>query len=197
MSLFEKKTGVAAFVDGIGRTANGFVAGLAAGAIASYVMNQYQAIEGKPVAVRKREAAEAASAAQSNSGGGPQKQSQAGGEDNAPVAVAQAASRNLFEHELTGDEKPAAGAAVHYGYGAAVGGLYGGLAEVVPAVGLGLGIPYATLLWLLGDEIAVPALGLSKPPTEQTAGSHASSLAAHFVYGATLDISRRILKHII
>jgi uncharacterized membrane protein YagU involved in acid resistance len=62
---------------------------------------------------------------------------------------------------------------------------------------MGLGIPYSTLLWLGGDEIALPALGLSKPPTDVPAEKHASALAMHFVYGITLDISRRVLRRVL
>jgi uncharacterized membrane protein YagU involved in acid resistance len=156
--------------------ADGVVAGAIAGALAAWVMNQFQAASAKPVAQRKLEAAAPPST-----------------EDNATTRAAE----KVVGREIPDALKPAAGAAVHYGYGAAMGALYGGLSELVPTIGTGLGIPYATALWLFGDEIAVPALGLSKPPAATTPAEHASALSAHFVYGVTLDIARRILRRIV
>jgi uncharacterized membrane protein YagU involved in acid resistance len=182
--------------DTAARVARGTVAGFIGGLVASWVMNRYQAVENRPVIVRRieeletfvgiphEEAKPAAAAAQIDG-------------DAPTVMVAQKISREMFNHELSPLEKKVAGPAVHFGYGAAVGAIYGGLSELLPVVGIGLGIPYATLLCVAGGEIAVPALGLSKPPTQVPPASHASSLATHFVYGITLDISRRILRRIL
>jgi putative membrane protein len=169
--------GVAVVDQKVEDVANGILAGAIAGALASWVMNQFQAVSAKPVARRNQEAT----------------QPPAPSEDNATTKAAEA----LVGHPLAADQKPVAGAAVHYGYGAAMGALYGGLAEIVPSVGMGLGIPYATALWLFGDEVAVPALGLGKPPTASTPAEHAGALSAHFVYGLTLDVARRVLRHIV
>ncbi len=168
--------GVQAVDQKVEDVADGVLAGAIAGALAAWMMNQFQAVSAKPVAQRKLDAPPAPDEG-----------------DNATTKAAEA----LVGHTIPAAAKPAAGAAVHYGYGAAMGALYGGLAELVPTVGTGLGIPYATALWLFGDEIAVPALGLSKPPTAATPAEHASALSAHFVYGVTLDIGRRILRHIV
>ncbi len=173
------------------RTLRGTVAGFIGGAIASWVMNQYSEIESKPAKVRREERSKpVAQQAQGDQKSGPD-------QDDATVKTAQAISTRVLDHDLSDGEKKVAGPAVHYGYGAMVGALYGGLSELVPTVGIGLGIPYATILFLAGDEIAVPALGLSKPPSKTPAEDHASALATHFVYGVTLDISRRILRRLI
>jgi len=113
------------------------------------------------------------------------------------VKTAAAISRNLFEHELSESEKKVAGPAVHYAYGTLVGGLYGGLAELVPVVGAAFGMPYGIALWLLGDEVAVPALELGPPPTQVPPDKHADFLAAHLVYGITLDVTRRVMRHVL
>jgi putative membrane protein len=182
-----------AVTDGAARVARGTVSGFLGGMLASWVMTQYRAVESRPVNVRKREEAEPVSKASKRKAA---KHAESDG-DEPTVKVAEAVSRKLFEHELSPSERKIAGPTVHYGYGGAVGALYGGLSELIPMVGIGLGIPYATLLWLGGDEIAVPALGLSKPPTDVPAEDHATALATHFVYGITLDISRRILRRIL
>ena len=113
------------------------------------------------------------------------------------VTAAEAISRRYFEHDLTEGEKRIVGPAVHYAYGSLVGAMYGGLAELLPSVSMGMGLPFGATLWLLGDEIAVPALGLGKGPTEIPAEKHADSLAGHFAYGATTDLLRRVLRHIV
>jgi putative membrane protein len=171
----------------------GFIAGAIGGAVASWVMNRYHEIESQPVSVRKREASSRSTREQKKQ---QQAKRQEGGED-ATVKTAAAISRQLFDHELSQNEKKIAGTAVHYGYGSLVGGIYGALAEVFPGISAGLGIPYATALWFFGDEIAVPALGFSKPPHKVPAEKHAAALSSHFVYGMTMDIVRRVARRII
>lgn len=173
-----------------GRIAKGAVAGFLGGVIASWAMTQYAAIESRPVNVRRRERELVHAGWQA----APEPSADAG---DPKVKAAEAVSRQLFDHPLTQTEQAVAAPAVHYGYGGAVGALYGGLSELMPTVKIGLGIPYATLLWLGGAEIALPALGLAKSPTQISADKHASALATHFVYGLTLDVARRVIKRLI
>jgi putative membrane protein len=49
----------------------------------------------------------------------------------------------------------------------------------------------------MGDEIAVPALGLSKSPREYPISTHLQSLAAHFVYGLTTEVVRRTVRKLL
>lgn len=175
----------------------GMAAGLLAGCAASWVMNQFQQVRAQNAPQPPRGSGkEAKSQAQEDRG----QQGLHQGEDpdeNATVKTAQRISRKLFEHELSDSEKNIAAPAVHYGYGSLVGALYGGLSELLPITSAGLGLPFGFALWLLGDEIAVPALGLGKPPTEYSPQVHADALAAHFMYGATTDVLRRVLRHVV
>lgn len=175
----------------------GMAAGFLAGLTASWVMNRFQQL--RPV-----HHCELGSTGESSSG--PQRQQQssqqrqaAGGaeEEDATVKTAELISRDVFGHELSDKEKQIAGPVVHYGYGAVIGSIYGGLAELVPVTGAGFGLPFGAALWLLGDEVAVPALGLAKPPTEYPPEVHADALSAHFMYGMTTDILRRVLRHVV
>lgn len=170
----------------------GMAAGLLAGCAASYVMNQLAASSPK-----QPEGDEHEGSSQRQKTG--KHEARKGGEveENATVATAQAISRKLFHHELDGGEKQIAGPAVHYAYGSIVGAIYGGVAEVFPIVGAGFGMPFGFTLWLLGDEIAVPALGLGKGPTEYPPQVHADALASHFIYGITTDLMRRVLRHVL
>lgn len=173
----------------------GMAAGFLAGAAASWVMNEFQAMrpqrrQGDDTA-RERGAREAPESQERK------EQESSGMDENATVQTAVAISRNVFHHELSESGKQIAGPAVHYAYGATVGALYGGLAELLPGVSAALGLPFGFAVWLLGDEIAVPALGLARRPTEYPPRVHADALAAHFMYGAATDLFRRVLRHVI
>lgn len=172
----------------------GMAAGLLAGAAASWVMNQFQAMRPRRHLEGGGESAERESSAGSDRAS---EQRQESGEEDVTVKTAAAISRNLFHHELTDQEKQLAGPAVHYGYGALIGALYGGLAELLPIARAGMGLPFGFALWLAGDEVAVPALGLSKPPADYPPEVHADALAAHFMYGLTTDVLRRVLRHVL
>lgn len=170
----------------------GAMAGMIGGLVGSWVMTQFQAATQRSAANKQSQGDEES---QSSSGNAERQQQSEG--DDATVKTAQAISRGFFSHELSPGEKKIAGPAVHYGYGALVGGIYGALAEMVPGVAAGFGIPYGMALFALGDEAAVPALGLGPPPTQIPAKSHADYLAAHIVYGVALDATRRFARHVV
>jgi putative membrane protein len=113
------------------------------------------------------------------------------GED-ATVKTAQRISSALLGHQLSAEEKKTAGPLVHYVYGTGIGALYGGLAQNCELTTSGFGAAYGAAAWALGDEIAVPALGLGKKPAEIPVSQHLQLLAAHLVYGVTLEGVRRL-----
>jgi len=179
----------------------GLAAGLCAGLVASWTMNQFQTVWSHVAEGDKQLQSRRASR---QSGGGrkdqqKQKQSEAaggeGGGDDATVKAATAISAGVFDHELTKSEKKVAGPAVHYAMGATSGAIYGVLAELTPAVTMGAGLPFGAAVWLVADEAAVPALGLSKSPIEVPPSQHAYALVSHFVYGATTEIVRRAVRN--
>jgi hypothetical protein len=177
----------------------GIVAGAAGGLVASWVMNQFQALAKRFAEdfeeVRKERRAKGGNGNAEGAKGGKGSQEAEESED-ATVKTAEKVSEAVFHHELTEEEKKLAGPAVHYAFGTAVGALYGGLAEVSPAVARGAGMPFGTAVWLAADEVGVPALGLSKKPTEYPVTVHASALGAHLVYGLTTDLVRRLLLRV-
>jgi hypothetical protein len=173
----------------------GMVAGLAAGLVASWTMNQFQAAW-----TRIAEGSEKSHGAQSMQPSEGSKGDQAqdtNEQDDATVETAKVISRNVFGHELQESEKEPAGAAVHYAFGTMSGGLYGALAEVTPQVTTAAGLPFGAAFWLLADEVSVPLLGLSKGPTEYPVSTHVYSLASHLVYGVTAELSRRAVRHVL
>lgn len=112
--------------------------------------------------------------------------------ERAATAVAESAGVHL-----TQPQKKAGGVAVHLGFGTSVGALYGALAEVAPVVTIGVGMPYGAAVWLLADETALSLLGLEPPPHKRPATQHASMFAMHLVYGATLDLLRRGIRSLL
>jgi putative membrane protein len=56
--------------------------------------------------------------------------------------------------------------------------------------GVGLG----GVLFLGADEIAVPAMGLSKKATEAPLSSHVYALVSHIVYGLTTGAVRKAVR---
>jgi len=177
-----------------GSVLKGIVAGMAAGLVASWTMNQFQAAwtrlaenSEKPHGAQSMQPAEGSSGNQSQD-----MQDQ----DDATVKVAKTISEGVFGHELQESEKKPAGAVVHYAFGTASGGLYGALAELAPQVTSGVGLPFGAAFWLLADEISVPLLGFSKGPTAYPLSTHAYAFASHLVYGATAELSRRALRQI-
>lgn len=151
------------------------VVGIAAGLAASWIMNQFQAMLG---ALSE------------------DKDSDSQGEEDKPTTVKTA---DMVTEAFTGEPVPkqmqnAADAAVHYGFGAFLGGLYGALGAVMPGVRSGFGTAYGAGAALVADETMIPALGLSPPPQETPVSTHASGMISHLVFGAALEGARRLIE---
>jgi len=116
-----------------------------------------------------------------------------GESEDATVRMAEAISRQLFNHQLTRAEKRWAGPAVHYAFGAVVGAVYGLAANSLPTVKKGQGLAYGSAVWLAADEVGVAAAGLAEPPSEKPVFSHMKGFASHLIFGITLDRTRQAL----
>jgi putative membrane protein len=161
------------------RLLKGLAAGLVGGLVASWTMNRFQEVWFGLADKRQPQESLPASAEE---------------EDDTTVRTAAAISEGLFDHKLTTTEKKIAGPAVHYTLGTGVGGLYGAVAEIAPAVTAGRGLPFGAAFWLVVDEGAVPLLGLAKGPTAYPLSTHVYALTSHFVYGLTTELVRRSLR---
>ena len=153
------------------RIARGALAGLVAGATASFAMDRLQA------------------GLSSLSGAG----SGSGGDSDDQPATSKAADRVAVAatgHSIAAPAKPLAGQWVHYTVGTMLGLGYGLAAEFAPRItsfqGSALGLGTAVLL----DEGAVPALGLGQPPWRAPASSHLYSLASHMMFGVVAELVR-------
>ncbi len=94
---------------------------------------------------------------------------------------------------LSKEEALRAALVLHYAYGAVAGGAYGAMDHKFPAVSAGFGTLFGASLWLIGDELAMTASGLSDPASK-VPSSHLSALFAHLLFGSVTELSRRILS---
>jgi putative membrane protein len=83
---------------------------------------------------------------------------------------------------------------IHYTAGAILGGVYGLMSGVFPSVTGAKGAAFGATVWAVGDEVAVPLLGLGSPLGRTDPLEHAYGLASHVVFGVTLDFVRRRLN---
>ena len=149
------------------KLARGLVAGVIAGAVASFAMDRFQAV--------------ASPLLPSN------------GSDSEP-ATEQAA--DALAHSMTGSavaevDKPLAGQAIHYAVGIALGAAYGVAAEFRPSITAGYGLAFGLGTATLLDEAAVPAAGLGDAPWKAGLASNIYAYASHLVFGGVSEIVRR------
>lgn len=149
------------------------MAGAAGGLAGAWVMNQFQ-----------RGLSELSSGSSAQQGDG----------DDATMKAAAWIAKTVDHRRLTKAQKQVRGPIIHYLFGVAMGAMYGAIGELGLRIRTGGGAPFGAALWLGADEVAVPALGLSKSPLAYPLTTHASALASHAVYGATLETVRRLLR---
>jgi hypothetical protein len=76
-------------------------------------------------------------------------------------------------------------------------GLYGvvrGRARVFDVRG---GAAMGTSLWLLGDELTMPLLGLTEGPTAYTPALHFHAFGAHIAYGVASSVATQLLRRLL
>lgn len=164
----------------------GTVAGIVGGLVGTYAMSEFQGLWSRVV-----DGYESDSAGGRHDARDWQERSE---DDNANEAAAQTIARYTVGRSLDRDELAVAAPAVHYAFGSAVAALYGAAAEATPAVRAGGGAVLGVALWAAADEVAMPLLGLSGPPTDREAELHLQAFAAHVVYGVTTEAVRRIVR---
>lgn len=176
----------------------GLVAGMIGGLFASWMMNEYEAAVQRVSKSWKANDSRQRTAKHKQPSQQPANRGSSQSEDtNATAKMADLVSEKVLHRKLSLEEEKKAAPVVHYGYGALAGGLYGAAAEIVPAVKKGGGTFYATALFVGGDEIAVPALGLSRPALTYPLSVHANALASHLVYGLSTEVGRRVMRAIL
>lgn len=113
-------------------------------------------------------------------------------EEDATVKVGDTLSQVLRGRPLAEEEKSAAGSAVHYAFGAAMGAIYGIAAAVTPVATIGRGTGFGAAVWLGAHALVVPALGLAPSPLRQPLRKEGLELMLHLLYGVTVHLTRRV-----
>jgi putative membrane protein len=103
----------------------------------------------------------------------------------------------MSDRPLTEKEEEVSVRAIHWGFGALVGGVYGALAEYQPAITSKLGASFGLTLCGITHASALPMMGLTETPENQPAREHASELVTHAIYGVTTEVVRRAARKII
>jgi len=112
------------------------------------------------------------------------------GEPEPPEILAE----KIAGHPLSNTEKIAASETIHWGFGALVGAAYGGIAEYYPAATAKEGASFGLALATLTHETALPAMGLSAEPEDQTARERVSEMGTHVVFGLVTEMVRRTVR---
>jgi putative membrane protein len=97
-------------------------------------------------------------------------------------------------HALAQSDRVIAAEGIQWGFGAAVGAAYGALVEYYPEASAKEGATFGIALEALTHEGALPALGLSAEPEEQTPREHASEITSHVVYGIATEMVRGFVR---
>lgn len=111
--------------------------------------------------------------------------------------LADRAARPVLGRRLRFHERKNVKPYVHYGFGTAVGALYGVTSEYAPVVKKFAGAPYGAAVFAGAHEAALPALHLTGKPNDYPLTHHATELGSHVVYGVTLEGVRRLVRKIL
>ncbi len=172
----------------------GIVAGAVAGFAATVLMNEFQKVgaAGQKALERRQKLAEGESPwtiAHDQA----LAEREADSQENSTEIVARKIAEVTGTQIAPGHEKQA-GTVVHFSFGTLMGIVYSVTAEMVPEVTAGGGTAFGTALFLGADEIAVPALRLTPPPSETAPTDHLQHWAAHVVYGGGVELVRSLVR---
>jgi putative membrane protein len=103
-------------------------------------------------------------------------------------------AEKIAGHELAVREKTAAAESIHWGFGALAGAAYGGVVEYFPAATSKDGAAFGMALSSLTHGTALPAMGLSAKPEDQTTRERTSEMATHVVFGVVTETVRRVAR---
>jgi putative membrane protein len=166
----------------------GAISGFVGGLVGTWLMSEYQGLWSRYVdGVEPRSAGgrhDARDWEEKNEG------------DNANEQASQALARRTLGRELTRRELEVAAPLMHYAFGGGLGAAYGAVAERGPWATAGMGTAYGTAVWAGADEIAMPAIGWSRPDHFRLQ-DHLQSFTAHLVFGLGTELTRRGVRRMI
>jgi len=118
--------------------------------------------------------------------------------ESSTAALGRIAYRALTGQEAQSQEtKTTLSYLVHWIYGMLQGGIYGAIRAAAGFPDIRGGLAFATGLWLFGDELTVPLLGLQGGPTSVPPRQHANRLGAHLAYGFGTAVTTQFLNRLL
>lgn len=118
-----------------------------------------------------------------------------GGKTAYGVAAEKAAG--AVGRELSEDERKRIGSAIHWVLGAGAGAVYGATRGRLAGADAAGGLVFGLAFWLLIDEGANVALGLTPGPTEFPWQAHARGLAGHLVFGVATEAALAVADRVV
>ncbi|MDQ3951262.1 MAG: DUF1440 domain-containing protein [Gemmatimonadota bacterium] len=115
-------------------------------------------------------------------------------EGKTAYAVAAEKAARLAGAGLSEKEREEYGSAIHWALGVSAGAIYGVLRPRLESSELAHGLAFGTAFWLVMDEGAVYALGLTPGPAAFPWQAHARGLAGHLTFGAVADATLHALQ---
>lgn len=115
-------------------------------------------------------------------------------EGKTAYGVAAEKAARLTGTDLSDSERKMYGSAIHWALGIGAGALYGVLRPRLENAALARGLAFGSTFWLLMDEGAVYALGLTPGPGAFPWQTHARGLAGHLTFGAVADATLNALQ---
>ena len=106
-------------------------------------------------------------------------------------------AEKLSGHPLDATTKAIESEAIHWGFGALTGAAYGALAEFYPAATSKEGASFGIALMTLTHGKALPAMGLSAEPEDQTFREQSSEAATHVLYGVVTERVRSMVRKVL
>jgi hypothetical protein len=117
-------------------------------------------------------------------------------EGKTAYGVAAEKAADAVGQDLSEEQRKQYGSALHWGLGAGAGAAYGALRGRVPGADAANGLLFGAAFWVLIDEGANVALGLTPGPTHFPWQTHARGLAGHLVFGIAADTALRALDQV-
>ncbi len=117
--------------------------------------------------------------------------------ESATAALGRIAYQTIAKKEPEDRVKSRLSNAVHWSYGTEMGAAYGLIRGRRKSLDLLGGLAYGGALWAIGDEIAVPLLGLAEGPKAHPVSLHAETFGAHLIYGVTTAAATQLLERVL
>ncbi len=95
---------------------------------------------------------------------------------------------------LTRKQRKAGVPVTEFAFGILCAGMYGALAEYLPAVTAGAGTVYGAALFTGASIVVLPAIGYVPSPQDRTPVQHVGGLAGNILYGAVTERVRRLFR---